>query len=234
VSFGISPRPREPTRLPGDCQAFPRTLSSLARLYSFSAGDSVYHQEEPADYWYCILGGAARKSAIMTDGRRHIVAFLLAGEFFGFCSSSTHQFSVEVISPHAVIARYSRSQAEMLAYADAEVGRCVREAAFQSIGRLQARMVLLGRNAASEKVAAFLLEMLDRSSDATGMIDLPMSRYDIADYLSVAVETVSRTLTTMRARRLIKFSGTRQLKIVDRIALETLAGTAHRQGCGDS
>jgi CRP-like cAMP-binding protein len=195
-------------------------------------GDSIYYEEEPADYLYRLLQGAARKSAFMADGRRHIVAFLLPGEFFGFCPSGTHHFSVDVISRHAVLARYPRRRVEVLSESDAEVGRCVRDAAFESIARLQARTVFLGRNAASEKVAAFLLEMLDRSSDPMGVIELPMSRYDIADYLSIAVETVSRTLTAMRVRRLIAFSGTRRVKIVDHGALKILACTDHQGACG--
>lgn len=212
------------------CTELPPFLEGLAKVTSCGPGEVIYYQDDPADYWYLLLDGAARKSAITLDGRRHIVSFLLPGDLFGFGASREHQFSVEVISPHTVVARYSRLRAEQLAESDPDVSRQVREAAFESIARLQARMVMLGRNGAVEKVAAFLLEMMDRSANAGAVIDLPMSRYDIADYLSIAVETVSRSLTTIRGCGLIGFSGMRRVAILDATALRKLAGTAADNG----
>jgi CRP-like cAMP-binding protein len=156
----------------------------------------------------------------MTDGRRYIASFLLPGDFFGFSAGQVHRFSVEAIIAGTIVARYPRRRVEMLAESDAEVGRRVREAAFESIARLQMRMLLLARGNALEKVCAFLLEMADQSADAADVFDLPMSRYDIADYLAIAVETVSRALTMLRSRGAIAFLGTRRIKIIDRNALE--------------
>jgi CRP-like cAMP-binding protein len=204
----------------------------LARVSSCQPGDIIYFQDDPTDYWYRLVDGAARKSAVMADGRRHIVSFLLPGDLFGFNSSRVHQFSVEVISPRTVVARYARRRAELLAESDPCVSRRVREAAFESISRLQARMILLGRNGALEKVAAFLLEMSERSADPAGVIQLPMTRYDIADYLSIAVETVSRSLSTMRSMRLIAFNGTRRIKVLDQVALRKVTAVAHEASTG--
>lgn len=100
----------------------------------------------------------------------------------------------------------------------------IREAAFTSIVHLQRRMVVLGRTSALEKVSAFLLEMADRSQSLPiHAVLLPMSRYDIADYVGVAVETVSRTLTELRRSRVISFRSVRHVRIGDRGALEELA-----------
>lgn len=208
----------------GAWRVLPMGLEGLARITKCRLGEIIYQQDEPADYWYRIVDGAAHKSTVMSHGRRHIVSFLLPGDLFGFGSPRGHQFSVEVISPRTVVARYSRRRAESLAESDPDVGRRVREAAFESISRLQARIVLLGRNGALEKVSAFLLEMMDRSVNAAEVVELPMSRYDIADYLAISVETVSRSLTTLRGLGLIVFSGTRRLKVIDCAALKKTAG----------
>ena len=215
----------------GESRCLPAALEELARTSSWGQGEIIYQQEDPADYWYRVVGGAARKGAIMPDGRRHIVSFLLPGDLFGFGASHAHQFTVEAISPGTIVARYSRRRAEIVAESDPEVSRRVREAAFESIARLQTRMVLLGRNGALEKVAAFMLEMHDRCGSGLDVVELPMSRYDIADYLSIAVETVSRSLTQMRRRRLIAFSGTRRFRILDEATLLVIAG-AHHDVCG--
>jgi CRP/FNR family transcriptional regulator, nitrogen fixation regulation protein len=96
-------------------------------------------------------------------------------------------------------------------------------ATFQSIARMQRHMVMLGQTSAPEKVSAFLLEMSDRSQHcASSAVFLPMSRYDIADYLAMAVQTVSRTLTQLRIRQTIAFRGMRHVCICNRNALKVL------------
>lgn len=213
-----------PQRTTDEVWELPAPLEQLARISNCQPGEFIYYQYDRAEYWYQLRDGAARKSAITPDGRRHIVSFLLPGDLFGFGSSREHQFSAEVISPRTIVARYLRGRAEQLAESNPAVSRRVREAAFESIARLQDRMVMLGRNSALEKVAAFLLEMRVRVADRSGAIDLPMSRYDIADYLSIAVETVSRSLTTMRGTGVIEFDGMRRLTIVNLLDLKRMAG----------
>lgn len=196
-------------------------LERLATIAECNVGETIYHFRDPTDYWYGILTGAARKCALTADGRRQIVDFLLPGNLFGFGARDTHQFSVEVLMACTTIARYPRRHVERLAESDPEVGRWVRETAFESISRLQRRMVILGRSSALAKVSAFLLEMADRAgAGPANSVVLPMSRYDIADYLAMAVETVSRALTELRERDVIMFGGVRCVQICDRRALE--------------
>jgi hypothetical protein len=131
------------------------------------------------------------------------------------------------------VARYARWNAERLADSDAAVARHIRTIAFGAIARLQRRTVLLGRGSALEKVGAFLLEMSARGrSTRAHWISLPMSRCDIADYLAMAVETVSRTLTQLRARGVIAFRDrdARQVRIGDRDALEGIANLIPERG----
>ena len=109
-----------------------------------------------------------------------------------------------------------------------ETARELRQVAFETITRLQAQLLTLGRITAIEKVGSFLLDMARRSAPGRrNSVALPVSRYDIADYLAVSVETVSRSLTDLKQRGVIKFSGTRTLKIVDPDALEEGDGEGH-------
>jgi CRP-like cAMP-binding protein len=195
-------------------------MEHLGTLVRCEVDDTVYHCTEQALYWYRIMAGAARKCALAADGRRQIVDFMLPGDLFGFGANNVHHFSAEVITPGTIITRYPRRRAEQLAESDPQVSRWIREAAFESISRLQARTLILGRTSALARVSAFLLEWADRGCELSGTaISLPMSRYDIADYLAMAVETVSRAFTALRTRRVIAFSGTRRLSICDRHAL---------------
>jgi CRP/FNR family transcriptional regulator, nitrogen fixation regulation protein len=198
----------------------PNALERLAVAERYKNGEAVYRCNEPIDYWYRIVGGAARKCSSTADGYRHIVDFLLPGDLFGFGARGVRPFCVEAIVPGTLIARYPRQNAERLADSDPQVSREIREAAFDSIARLQRRRVILSRTSAIERVGAFLVEMADRGhTGPSETVSLPMSRYDIADYLGMAVETVSRALTELRTRRAIALNGVRRVRICDRPAL---------------
>jgi CRP/FNR family transcriptional regulator, nitrogen fixation regulation protein len=203
------------------------SLDRLATLAQYGAGEPVYRCNDPNEHWYHVIRGAARKCALSADGRRHIVDFLLPGDFFGFTYSVVRQFCVEALFHATLIARYPRAAAEHLADSDPQIARMIRELAFSSIARLQRRMVILSGSRALERVSAFLLQMADRDHlTPADTVFLPMSRYDIADYLGLAVETVSRALTELRDRRVIVFTSVRRLRLCDRNALEELADGA--------
>ncbi len=196
-------------------------FESLGTIRAYDAEESVYGQDEAADSWYLLVGGAARKCAQISDGRRQIMDFLLPGDLFGFEAGPRRYCAVECVVPDTKVKRYRRSQMESLLEEDPQLARQVREIAFYSIERLQSRMILLGRSRALERVCGFLLEMAHRARvESEGSVVLPMSRYDIADYLAIAVETVSRSLTTLRSERVISFFDTRHFRIINRRALE--------------
>ena len=215
---GIEPIRREsPVARPWDPL---RALDSVMTLTPCRCGQEIYGQEDPAECWYRVVCGALRRFAVRPDGRRQIVDFLLPGDFFGLVLRDEHRFAVEAIAKGTVVARYPRRQVEALADSDPEVGRLIREVAFETISRAQARTLILGRTTAAEKVGSFLLEMAERWAGATvDAFVLPMSRYDIADYLALAAETVSRALTDLTRRGAIALVRAHRVRIVDRDAL---------------
>lgn len=198
-------------------------LERLGTLLQCEMDETVCDCTDGARDWYRVVSGAARRCSLTADGRRQIVDFLLPGDLFGFGPDAIHHISTEVIIGGTTIARYPLRRAEQLAESDPQVGRWVRERAFESISRLQTRMLILGRPSALARVSAFLLDWTSRAHPSpTAAVTLPMSRYDIADYLAMAVETVSRALTALRERQMIALRGTRRLRICDRNALEML------------
>jgi CRP/FNR family transcriptional regulator, nitrogen fixation regulation protein len=140
---------------------------------------------------------------------------------FGFSVLDEYDSTIEAIAEGTVVAAYPRRRVEMLADSNPQLAREIRQVAFAALSRLQAQLLILGRVTALEKVGSFILEMVSRLSAAnSNSVALPMSRYDIADYLAVSVETVSRSLTDLKHRGVIKLAGTRIVMIVNRNALE--------------
>jgi CRP/FNR family transcriptional regulator, nitrogen fixation regulation protein len=205
-----------------------KSLDQLAVIIPCHRGQKICGKGGPADHWYSVIAGAARRCVIRLDGRRQIVDLLLPGDVFGFSASEEYDYTIEAVAEGTVVASYPRRRVEMLADADPLLGREIRQVAFLALARLQAQLLMLGRITALEKVGSFILEMATRlSSERGNSIDLPMSRYDIADYLAVSVETVSRALTYLKQRGVIKLSGARLVWIVDRDALEEGERRAH-------
>ena len=200
-------------------------IESVAATRPCNRGEALCGREDPTRHWYRLVSGLGRDCAVMADGRRQIVDFVMPGNFFGFASRDERQFTVEAVVDGTVVARYPRQVVEMLADSNPGLARRLREMAFEAISRSQARVLILGRMSAIEKVSLFLLEMAERSCGSTaGAVLLPMSRYDIADYLALSVETVCRALTHLKRCGAIVLTGIHRVKIVDRAALEACNG----------
>jgi CRP/FNR family transcriptional regulator, nitrogen fixation regulation protein len=200
-------------------------VDSARRVSAYRRNQEIHGGDEGAEYWYCLLSGAARKYLLLADGRRRIVDFLMPGDYFGFRGRHQEFLAAEAIAPGTNVASYPRHRLETIADSDPQLGRRVREIAFESISRSQARILILGRVTALEKVRAFLDEMKQRSFDQSdGTVVLPMSRYDIADYLAISVETVSRALSELKRRGNIKPASTRRIRFMNPTPLMARAG----------
>jgi CRP/FNR family nitrogen fixation transcriptional regulator len=224
-------------RVRGLMPAVPPALDALAAMLRYQAGQFIYRSADPTEFWYCILSGAARKYAVNPNGSRRIVDFLLPQDLFGIGRDGRHRFGVDVIADGTTIVRYPGRLVERLADSDPCVARQIREAAFESIRRLETRMLMLGLGRARERVGAFLLELAERLGQrrCPGEICLPMSRCDVADYLALAVETVSRVFTQLRFQGVIRLNGLRNIQVCDWDGLEGICSwdtTASVHNCG--
>ena len=198
-----------------------QNLDALAVIVPYHRGQEICSQGRSVEHWYFLISGAARRCAIRSDGRRQIVDLLLPGDFFGLAFGDQSDATIEAVAENTVVASYPRPRIEALAESDPKIARELRDIAFKALSRMQTQLLILGRITALEKVGSFLLEMSARLSNGdTERVALPISRYDIADYLGVSVETVSRALSGLKQRGAIKLLSTRTVSIVHRDVLE--------------
>lgn len=179
--------------------------------FSYRAEEEIYGEDEPADFIYKVVSGAVRSYKLLADGRRQIGAFHLAGDLFGLEASSTHQLTAEAIVETKVVL-LKRRALDTLAAENVRIAYKLWTAAAENLRSAEQRMLLLGRKTAQERVASFLIEMDDRCG-GTGMIDLPMSRRDVADYLGLTLETVSRAISQMRISGMLRLASARHVEL---------------------
>ena len=176
-----------------------RGLEHLGRHVHFASCETAFAQEDLTTSFYNLLQGVMRLYKLLPDGRRQIVGFALPGDFLGMTTSARHSFSADAIGPVAVC-RFSRAEFARFIDDKPHLLRRINELAVRELSQAQDHMVLLGRRSAEEKVATFLVGWRDRLtplSDLARIVPLPMSRQDIADFLGLTIETVSRTFTKL-------------------------------------
>jgi CRP/FNR family nitrogen fixation transcriptional regulator len=190
--------------------------------FTYKKGNEIYGEKEPAEFVYQVKIGAVRSYKLLSDGRRQIGAFHLAGDIFGLENGSEHRFTAEAIV-NTTVRLIKRRSLEMVAENDALVSRNLLSMTTSNLQHAEDHMLLLGRKTSLERVAAFLIEM-DRRLTASGIMPLPMCRRDIADYLGLTLETVSRALSRLHELDIIGFIGSnqRQIVLLDRQQLATL------------
>ena len=186
----------------------------------FASDRRVYAEGDEARSYYKVVSGVVRTCQFLSDGRRQIDAFHLPGDVFGFESGATHRLSAEAVSDCTVIA-YRRRGMESIIAADDRIARQIFTYAMTCLEQTREHCLLLGRGSAAQKIGAFLLEMADRGDSAT-VVELAMSRQDIADYLGLTIETVSRTLSQMERDGTIALQTTRKVVLKNRRVLEDL------------
>ncbi len=191
-----------------------RAPAHLAPVF-VPAGAEIYAQGEASDRLYQVEFGAVRIYRLFADGRRQISAFHLGGEVFGFEAHATHHFFAEAICATGIrVLRTSPCHNELATE--------LLPAALEGLARAQAHLLVLGRQNAAERVAAFLVEMSERQG-GLDRIELPMSRTDIADYLGLTIETVSRVLSKLRQKGIIRLPTLRSIEIARRDILHDMA-----------
>jgi CRP/FNR family nitrogen fixation transcriptional regulator len=182
----------------------------------FDRDEEIFGEDEPAQYVYRVLSGAVRTTRMLSDGRRQIVEFHLPGDVFGLDGEARHALGAEAIGEATL--QVVRRSTFMTSGIDG--GGTAIQALLKKFHRAQEHMLLLGRHTACERVAAFLLDFQRRTKGAS--VDLPMSRQDIADYLGLTIETVSRTFTQLQTSRLIDLESCRRVILRNVAALERI------------
>jgi CRP/FNR family nitrogen fixation transcriptional regulator len=197
-------------------------LEMLGTVVPVRAGAEIYGEGDTATAWYRVQCGVLRTCKLLPDGRRQIEDFLFPGDFFGLENRGEHSFAAEAITA-ATVVRYSRPRLTAAAASNSRLAARLLDVTLEQLGKVHDRLLLLGRKTAEEKLTTFLLEMLDRSPDGDA-IDLAMSRTDIADYLGLTIETVSRTFSMMKHEGVIALPSAQHVVILDRDALEEMSG----------
>lgn len=191
---------------PADLAEFER----ISRQVQHMRGEALFTAGEAADAVHSLTSGAARLYKLLPDGRRQIIGFALPGDFLGLAPSDRYGFSADAIDAMTTC-RISRDAFSRFIEQRAHFLLRINEFSTRELMLAQEQMLLLGRRTAEEKVASFLVgwrQRLARTGDTSRTITLQMSRQDIADYLGLTIETVSRTLTRFeREKMLVIVSG---------------------------
>ncbi|MFM9849731.1 MAG: helix-turn-helix domain-containing protein [Hyphomicrobiaceae bacterium] len=197
-----------------------RTIEMVGVLKVLSRNGEIYAENEPAQHIYKVVSGIACTCRVLANGRRQIGTFCLPGDVFGLEVRAEHGFSAEAITELSVLVA-KRSTLTGLADKDRGASDQLWSLFCRELLMAQERALLLGRTA-PERVATFLLQMADRLSCGNS-VELPMSRQDIADYLGLTIETVSRTFTCLEDSAAIEIPTSRRIVIRNRGALNSWA-----------
>jgi len=199
-----------------------RALQQVGIKVRHGRNETIFNDGDDAANCYKVISGAVRLCKHMSDGRRQIADFLLAGDFFGFMQFGSYKFTAEAVGdvvlmcyPQRQVARLSNSMPNLR-------GRLLVLLSQRLLG-MQDHLVMLGRKTAKERVASFLLHIAERSDAEEDIpFELPMSRQDIADYLGLTIETVCRMLSELKRERVIAIPSLSQVVLMDIDALQSL------------
>jgi len=186
-----------------------RDFKTSGATVARAAGETIFFEGDTATHVYNLTSGVLRLSKLLPDGRRQIAGFLFPGDFLGITMEDEHAFTAEAIVP-STLCQFSRARFDVFV---------------DTHPHLERRLYAI----AAERVASFLLLLDARRTSSSGGegldgdIIIPMSRSDIADYLGLRIETVSRELSALKASRLIRLTTTQTIRFVDRARLEQMA-----------
>ena len=181
----------------------------------------MFVETEPAKSLFNVTEGVVKIYKMMADGRRQVTGFLFPGDFLGLVHNESYAYSAETVT-ETTLCQFPRSRLEALLDELPNLELRLFGMASHELAAAQDQMLLLGRKSASERVASFLLmlsKVTERQGHLGNLIVIPMTRTDIADYLGLTIETVSRTLTKFNSRHLIHLMDDKQVQLVDPAAL---------------
>ncbi|MEE7491573.1 Crp/Fnr family transcriptional regulator [Methylobacterium oryzae CBMB20] len=201
-------------------------LEALSQHLTLDKGQTLFGQGEPADFVFNVIEGCLRLTRLLPDGRRQVMGFALPGDFLGLALQERYTVSAEALG-HVRTCRFDREDFAAVTEANARLLKSLHDRARFELTLAHDQMLLLGRRTAEEKVAAFLLSLKDRFARIghnSVTVELPMGRQDMADYLGLTIETVSRMLSRLdRAHSILLVPG--GVRLLDQDRLERLAAS---------
>lgn len=203
-------------------------LKGLGWHLNLTPGQALFHEGDPATRVFTVTRGALKLYKLLPDGRRQVTGFMYPGDFLGISVADEHAFTAEALKP-AQLCWFPRNRFDDFVEGHAEMERELYHVAAHELAAAQQQMVLLGRKSAAERMASFLIMLADKPKRGSGgdrFVELPMSRTDIADYLGLTKETVSRVMSAFRHERLIRLEQLDKVEILNRAGLEQVADGA--------
>ena len=191
-------------------------------VISFAPEEEVVGEGDPTENFFLVMGGLFRAVKFTPDGRRQVFAFYIAGDLCGLEPDDTHKLTIEAVD-NAAMAILPRRACRSRITDHPEVISALFEGAARSLTTTIDHMMMIGRSSADEQLAWFLTMLAARSGPSARTVNLAMQRQDIADYLGLTIETVSRTFTHFRDRGLINLPHKRLVEILSPRALAQLA-----------
>lgn len=188
----------------------------------YRVGEAVIREGDPADHILHVLGGVLRTCKLLPDGRRAIMGFIYPGDVLGVSFQSRYLFTAEAVT-NVKVRRFSRGRFLALVDESPELRPQLFAIMCDEMSAAQDQMLLLGRKGAEERVASFLLAVHRKAGNGNN-VELPMTRLDMADYLGLTIETVSRTMTDLTRRGFISANGRSTITLGRQSALQEIAG----------
>ena len=216
---------RMPSALVRDAQPDALSPGNLGVTFSLSRNKTLFEEGDKADYSYRVISGAVRLCKLLSDGRRQISDFCLPGDTFGFIAEENYTLTAEAVED-TVLVRYSRQTMGEACKSVPGTSERVLAELLRELSTAKSHLVMLGRQTARERIASFLLMVLDRQPAdkyCDDRVYLPMGRQDIADYLGLTIETVSRAISELRRSGIVRALSTREILIRDVEALADIS-----------
>ncbi len=201
-----------------------RRLALIASIANFPKGARLYEEGDEADCIYNVVQGEVKTFCALSSGKRRITAFLFPGDLAGLAENGRYVNTAQAVTPVTAY-RLPLSALESLLRSDPELERHFLCKVCNELRAAQWHAVTLGRNDARGKLAMFV-QMLEHSHSPDrkpgGHIHLPMTRSDIADYLGLSLEAVSRSFRRLQRSGIVRVTDLHNVRIVDRAQFERL------------
>ena len=221
----VNDRPSEPSHLAAVPTGSAAACTGAGKELRLPRGQTLFYDEDDAEYFFEIVSGTVRCCRLIQDGRRQIHRFAGAGELLGLSGQDSYNYSAEAVTD-IVVRRHRLASLDSEMARDGALRRRVLQALRDELAATRTQMMLLGRMSATEKLSSFLLALAGRSAAPGACIELPMTRSDIADYLGLTIETVSRKMNELHALGVIRLETATRVRITDCDRIEAIADAA--------